>query len=214
MPKLGDMEARKILEKAGIPVVEERLAQTEGQALGYAKKLGYPVTLKISSKDIIHKTEFGLVKTDLRYPQEARKAYREILSSFRKHCPRCSRDGVIVQEYVKGYETVVGGSRDPQFGPFIMFGLGGIWVEAMKDVAFRVCPVSPRHAREMIQEIKGYRILKGFRGKPAGDLNALVSVILKASRLMLKNPRIKEMDMNPLFVKPRSAVAVDFRIMV
>lgn len=214
MPKLGEKETREILKKAGIPLVGEYTTRTEKEALSCAKRLGYPVAMKVSSKDIIHKTDFGLVKTDLRYPEEVRKAYREIIKNVKKHCPRARMDGVIVQHSVRGYETVVGGGRDPQFGPFIMFGLGGIWVEAMKDVSFRVCPVSREHALDMVKEIKGYRILKGFRGKPAGDIKALVSVILRASRLMMKTPRIKEMDINPLFVRPRGVMAVDFRIMV
>lgn len=214
MPKLGEKETREILKKAGIPLVEECISRKGKEAARCAGKLGYPVALKVSSRDIIHKTDFELVKTDLRYPEEVRKAFQEIMVNAKKHCPRARVDGVIIQHCVKGYETVVGGGRDPQFGPFIMFGLGGIWVEAMKDVSFRVCPVSREHALGMVKEIKGYRILRGFRGKPPGDLKSLVSVILKASRLMLKNPRIREMDINPLFVRPRGVTAVDFRIMV
>ncbi len=214
MPKLGEKETREILKKAGIPLVEECIARKGKEAVRCAGKLGYPVALKVSSRDIIHKTDFDLVKTDLRYPQEVEKAFAEIMVNAKKHCPRAQVEGVIVQPYIKGYETVVGGGRDPQFGPFIMFGLGGIWVEAMKDVSFRVCPVSREHALGMVKEIKGYRILRGFRGKPPGDLKSLVSVILKASRLMLKNSKIREMDINPLFVRPRGVTAVDFRIMV
>ncbi len=214
MPMLGEVEAREILRKAGIPLVRECTARTEKGAMGCAKRLGYPAALKVSSRDVIHKTDFGLVKTDLRHPQEVGRAYREIISNFRKHCRGCSMDGVIVQPCLEGYEAVVGGGRDPQFGPFIMFGLGGVWVEAMKDVSFRVCPVSREHALGMVKEIRGFRLLKGFRGKPAGDIKALVSVILKASRLMEKRPEIREMDINPLFVKPRGVTAVDFRIMV
>jgi acyl-CoA synthetase (NDP forming) len=214
MPKMGEGEARKILNKAGIPLVRECIAKTEKQALACARKLEYPVAMKVSSRDIIHKTDHGLVRTDIRYPHEAGKAFREIMASARKHYPRAGIDGIIVQPCLEGYEAVVGGGRDPQFGPFIMFGLGGIWVEAMKDVSFRVCPVSRGHAMEMVKEIRGYRLLKGFRGKPAGDIKALVSVILRASRLMLKNPGIREMDINPLFVRPRGVTAVDFRIMV
>lgn len=216
MPKLGEREAREILRKAGIPLVRECIAKTHGEAVKCANKLGYPVALKISSRDIIHKTDFGLVKTDLRYPQEVSKAFREIISSFKKHCKKCSMDGVTVQPCIKGYEAVVGGGRDPQFGPFIMFGLGGIWVEAMKDVSFRVCPVSREHALGMVKETRGYRLLKGFRGKPPGDMKALVSVIMKVSKLMMRNPRIREMDINPLFVRPEGegVSAVDFRIMV
>ncbi len=213
MLKLGEKETREILRKAGIPLVREYTARTEKEALACSRKLEYPVALKISSRDIIHKTDFGLVKTDLRYPQEVGKAFKEIMGNVKKHCPKARVEGVIVQPCVKGYETVVGASRDPQFGPFVMFGLGGIWVEVMKDVSFRVCPVSREHAREMVKEIKGFRLLRGFRGKPAGDIKALVSVILKVSRLMLRNPRIREMDINPLFVRPRGAVAVDSRIM-
>lgn len=216
MPKLGEKETREILRKAGIPLVRECTAKTEKEALECAGRLGYPVALKISSRDIIHKTDFGLVKTDLRYPEEARKAFREIMASAKKFRPDARVDGVIVQPCISGYETVVGGGRDPQFGPFVMFGLGGIWVEAMKDVSFRVCPVSRGHALGMVKEIRGFRILGGFRGKPPGDLDALVSVILKVSRLMLKSPGIKEMDINPLFVRPEGegVLAVDFRIMV
>lgn len=214
MPKLGERESREILEKAGIPLVREYTVRSPGEAVKSAGRLGYPVVLKISSRDIIHKTDYGLVNADLRYPEEVKKAFHGIMKNARKHCPKAGIDGVIVQPCVKGYETVIGGSRDPQFGPFVMFGLGGVWVEAMKDVSFRVCPVSREHALGMVKEIRGFRILKGFRGKPAGDLKALVSVILRVSLLMLKNPKIKEMDINPLFVKPRGVTAVDFRIIV
>lgn len=216
MPKLGEGEARKILRDAGIPLVREHTVRTAGEASGHARKLGYPVALKINSRDIIHKTDYGLVKTGLRYPHEVEKAFREIMANARRHCPKARVEGVIVQPCVEGYETIIGGSRDPQFGPFLMFGLGGIWVEAMKDVSFRVCPVSRAHAREMVEEIRGYTVLKGFRHSPRGDINSLVDAILKCSRLMLRNPRIRELDINPLFVRPRGrgVTAVDFRVIV
>ncbi len=200
---------RSILSKYKIPLVKQIQTKTKEQAVKAAEKLGYPVVLKVVSKSIIHKTEVGGVITGLKYKHEVEEAFDNITSNVKKH--RKTMQGILVQQMGSGYEIIIGGSKDPQFGPTLMFGLGGVWVEALQDIAFRVCPLTRKDALEMVQEIKGYKILRGFRGKPAGDLEALTNTILKCSKMMMEN-KIQEFDINPLFVQPKGVVAVDFRM--
>jgi acetyl-CoA synthetase (ADP-forming) len=146
---------------------------------------------------------------------EVRKAYDEILRKVRKQYPGAVVHGVSVQKMVRpGTEVIVGTSKDPQFGPVIMFGLGGIFVELLKDVSFRVIPVVRRDAQEMIDEIKGYPLLQGYRGKEPASISALVEIILKVSKLIEENSRIKELELNPIFAYRDKAVAVDARIIL
>ena len=209
MPNLSESSVRKILSKYKIPIVKQIPTKTREQAVKAAESLGYPVVLKVISKSVIHKTEVGGVITGLKYRHEVEQSFDRIVSSVKRH--RKTMQGVLVQQMGSGYEVIIGGNRDAQFGPTLMFGLGGVWVEALQDIALRVCPLSRKDALEMVQEIKGYKILKGFRGKPAGDLEALVNTILKCSKMMMEN-RIQEFDINPLFVQQKGVVAVDFRM--
>ncbi len=212
---LTEFESKKILRQVGIPVVEARLARDQKEVASLSQKVGFPVVLKIISPDVIHKTDSGGVKLGLKSVSEVRKAYNEILGSVRKQFPSAVVHGVSVQKMARpGTEVIIGTSKDPQFGPVIMFGLGGIFVEMLKDLSFRIIPVARRDAQEMIQEIKGYPLLRGYRGKEPASIPVLVDMILKISDLINKNPQIKELELNPVFAYKDRAVAVDARIIL
>lgn len=212
---LTEFESKIFLRQAGIPVVETKLARTSKEAVLISQKMGFPVALKINAPEIIHKSDSGGVKLSLNSASEVRAAYREIMDSVQKKYPDSLVLGVSVQKMAKpGTEVIVGTSKDPQFGPVIMFGLGGIFVEVLKDVSFRIIPLTRKDAKEMIEEIKGYPILKGYRGKPPADIPALVEIILKIADLIEKYPQIKELELNPILVYQRGALGVDARIIL
>jgi acyl-CoA synthetase (NDP forming) len=212
---LTEFESKRILSQAGIPVVETRLAKTQKEAVSLSRKMGFPVVLKISSPEVIHKSDLGGVKLSLNNAAEVKKAYDEILKKVKKQYPEAAVHGVSVQKMVRpGTEVIIGTSKDPQFGPVIMFGLGGIFVELLKDVSFRVIPVKGKDAQEMIEEIKGYPLLKGYRGKEPASITALVEIILKISKFIEQNSQVKELDLNPIFAYRDKAVAVDARIIL
>jgi acyl-CoA synthetase (NDP forming) len=212
---LTEFESKKILKQAGISVVETKLAKTQKEAVSLSRKMGFPVALKIASPDVIHKSDSGGVKLSLNNVTEVKKAYDEILKKVKKQYPRAVIHGVSVQKMARpGTEVIIGISKDPQFGPVIMFGLGGIFVELLKDVSFRVIPVERKDAQEMINEIKGYPILEGYRGKDPADISALVEIILKISKLIEENPQIKELELNPIFAYRDKAIAIDARIIL
>jgi acetyl-CoA synthetase (ADP-forming) len=212
---LTEFESKKILKQAGVPVIETRLAKTPKEAVAISQKMGFPVALKIASPDILHKSDSGGVRLSLNSASEVRNAYREILDGARKNYPSSSILGVSVQKMAKpGTEVIVGTSKDPQFGPVMMFGLGGIFVEVLKDVSFRIIPLNRKDAREMIEEIKGYPLLKGYRGKDPADIPALIEIILKISNLMELNPEIKELELNPILAYRKGALGVDARIIL
>lgn len=210
-PALSEFRCKQILESCGIPVTREGLAHSAEQAVGLARELGYPVVLKVQSAEIQHKTDAGAVALGLAGDEDVRAAYDAILASVAERAPGARVEGVLVQEMVSGgTEVIIGASKDPVFGPVVMFGLGGIFVEALGDVAFRVAPLSRRDALEMIQEIKGYRVLQGMRGRPPADVDAIVDAILRVSRLVVDlSDEIDELDINPLMVFPRGAKALD-----
>jgi len=212
---LTEVESKALLRKAGIPVVEARLARSKKEAVSISKEVGFPVVLKISSPDVIHKSDSGGVKLGLANATQVGKAYTEIVSSVKKAFPGAVIEGVSVQKMAPpGVEVIIGMSKDPQFGPVLMFGLGGILVEVLKDVSFRIVPVSERDAAEMIREIKGYPILEGYRGQKPASIPALEELIVKVSSFLEKNLQIKELDLNPVFAYPDKAVAVDARIIL
>ncbi len=164
---------------------------------------------------MVHKTDSGGVKLGLRSISEVKKAYNEILESVRKKYPRALIHGVSIQKMARpGTEVIIGTSKDPQFGPVIMFGVGGIFVEVLKDVSFRVIPVNRRDAQEMIREIKGFTLLEGYRVKEPANIPALVGMILKMSHVINENPQIREMELNPVFAYKDKALAVDARIIL
>ncbi|MBM4323253.1 MAG: acetyl-CoA synthetase [Deltaproteobacteria bacterium] len=212
---LTEFESKKFLKQAGIPVIETRLAKTPKEAVAISQKMGFPVALKIASPDIVHKSDSGGVKLSLKNVAEVKAAFKEIVIGAQKKNPSASIEGVSVQKMAKpGTEVIVGTSKDPQFGPVIMFGLGGIFVEVLKDVSFRIIPLSRKDALEMIEEIKGYPVLQGYRGKEPADISALVEIILKISKVMEQNPEIKELELNPIFAYKKGAMAVDARIIL
>jgi acetyl-CoA synthetase (ADP-forming) len=212
---LTEVESKELLKKTGIPIVEAKLARSNKEAVSLSKEMGFPVVLKISSPDVIHKSDSGGVKLGLANATQVGKAYNEIISSIKKTYPKAEIQGVSVQPMAPpGVEVIVGMSKDPQFGPVLMFGLGGILVEVLKDVSFRIVPVTERDAREMIKEIKGYPILEGYRGQKPASIPALEKLIVKVSQFVEKNPQIKELDLNPIFAYPDKAVAVDARIIL
>jgi acyl-CoA synthetase (NDP forming) len=212
---LTEFESKKILKQVGISVVETKMAKTQKEAVSFSQRMGFPVALKINSPDIVHKSDSGGVKLSLNNAAEVKKAYDEILRKVKKQHPEAAVHGVSVQKMIRpGTEVIIGTSKDPQFGPVIMFGLGGILVEILKDVSFRVIPVERKDAQEMIQEIKGFPLLQGYRGKEPASIPALVEMILKISKFIEENPQIKELDLNPIFAYRNKAVAVDARIVL
>ena len=212
---LTEFESKRILKGAGVPVVETKLARNQKEAVSLSQKIGFPVVLKIVSPDVVHKTDAGGVKIDLGNVTEVRKAYNEILTSVRKQYPHAVIHGISVQKMARpGIEVIIGTSQDPQFGPVILFGLGGLFVEVLRDVSFRIVPVGRRDAIEMIEEIKGYPLLKGYRGKEPVNLSVLVDMILKVSDLVRRNETIKELELNPVFAYKQGALAVDARILL
>jgi acetate---CoA ligase (ADP-forming) subunit beta len=212
---LTEIEAKQVIKEAGIFITETRLADSQKAAVAISKEIGYPVVLKIASPDITHKSDAGGVKTGLKDAQEVKKAYEDIMSSVAKKANNARIQGVTVQPMARpGVEVIIGMFKDPQFGPVIMFGLGGIFVEVLKDVAFRLIPIEKRDAAEMIEEIKGKALLNGYRGQEPVNKEALVDVILKVSAMVEKTPEIKELDLNPIFAYKDSAVAADARIVL
>jgi len=212
---LTEVESKELLSKAGIPVVETKLARSKKEAISISKEMSFPVVLKINSRDVIHKSDSGGVKLGLVNATQVGKAYSEIMSSIKRAYPEAQIEGISVQPMVPpGVEVIIGMSKDPQFGPVIMFGLGGILVEVLKDVSFRIVPVTERDAKEMIREIKGYPILEGYRGQKPASMPALEKLIVKVSQFVEKNIDIRELDLNPVFAYPDKAVAVDARIIL
>jgi len=204
-----------MLAKQGIPVVEARLARSKREAVAISREIGFPVVLKVISPDVVHKTDSGGVRLGLANATQVGRAYSEIVSSIRQAYPEARVQGVSVQRMApQGVEVIVGMSKDPQFGPVLMFGLGGILVEVLKDVSFRIVPVTKSDAGEMIREIKGYPILEGYRGQKPASIRALEELIVKVSEFVEKNPQIEELDLNPVFAYPDRAVAVDARIIL
>jgi acetyltransferase len=215
--ELGEMEAREILKAYGIRVPEAELARDIGEAKEIAKRIGYPLVLKIVSPNILHKTDVGGVRIGIGSEKELEEDYDEILFHVKKYIPDANIRGVLVQEFIKDKkEAIIGISEDPQFGPMIMFGLGGIYVEALKDVSFRIAPLNRQMAREMIDEIKTAKLLKGTRGEDPSDIESIIEIMLRVSQLVIDFPEIIEMDINPLFVKKQGegSIAGDARIRI
>jgi len=215
MKKLSQEKTEALLKRFKIPFPKRILAKNENQAALCAKKLGYPVVLKISSPDIIHKTDAGGILLELENEQEVRKGYQTIVKNAKKYMKKAKIDGVDVFQMIEPEtELIIGLKMDPQFGPVIMFGLGGIFVEVLKDVSFRLAPLTRKDAREMIKEIKGYKILEGIRGNKPANIKAIENMLMNVSNLVMKKPDIKELDINPLFAYNNKVVAGDVRILV
>jgi acyl-CoA synthetase (NDP forming) len=210
---LTEVEAKQLLVEAGLPVVEARLAKTREEAVAVAARLGYPVALKVVSAQISHKSDVGGVKLGLADAEAVGAAFDAITQSAAEAAPDATIDGVSVQRMAEpGIEVIAGMTTDPQFGPVLMFGLGGVLVEVLKDVAFRVLPITARDARQMVRDIQGFPLLQGFRGQEPADVDAIEALLLKLSAFIEANPEVAELDLNPVFAYPRGAVAVDARI--
>lgn len=212
---LNEVEAKRLLADADIPVTEAHLARTRAEAERLAAAIGYPVVLKVVSDDIPHKSDVGGVQLNLSDRDAVGAAYDRILDTVRARRPDARIDGVSVQRQASpGVEVIVGLTTDPQFGPVVMFGLGGVLVEVLQDVAFRVVPLTARDAREMIREVKGFALLQGYRGAPPADLGALEALLLKVSALAQRHPEIAELDLNPVFAYSNGVLAVDARVVL
>jgi acyl-CoA synthetase (NDP forming) len=212
---LTEIESKELLKNAGLHVVDTRLATSKEESISIAGQIGFPVALKVISPEITHKTDAGGVKLNLFTPEQVGKAYDDIVMSAKQYNPSAVIRGVSVQKMSPpGIEVIMGMSRDPQFGPVLMFGLGGILVEILKDVSFRIVPLTPRDAREMVREIKGYPLLMGYRGQAAADTAKLEGMLLKISAFMENAPDIQELDLNPVFAYADDVIAVDARVIL
>jgi acetyltransferase len=212
--KLQENHARDIAAACGIPLPQSILATDADEAVQAAEDIGYPVVMKISSEDILHKSDAGGVKVGLEDADQVRAAFEGILANARDYKEDASIDGVLVQETArKGTEIIIGVNRDPQFGPVVMFGLGGIYVELLKDVQFRVAPLTLDDARQMIRGIRSAQLLQGFRGEAPRDTDTIAEVLMRISQLANRYPEITECDLNPVMVYPREEglMAVDVR---
>jgi acetate---CoA ligase (ADP-forming) len=208
-------EAADVARAFGIPAPPCVLAENAEAAVKHAEEMGYPVVMKIVSPDILHKTDIGGVVLNITKPEQVKQAFADIMAKSRKAHPEAKIYGVSVDKMVqKGREMIIGMSRDPQFGPMVMFGLGGIYVNFLKDVAFRIAPMSERDADGIVKETKSYTLLKGIRGEPPADIAALKETILRISQLVTAYPEIAEMDINPILVYNEGAgcQALDVKI--
>lgn len=212
---LLETEAKAVCRDYGIPVTKSELATNEREAARLAEKIGFPVVLKILSPDIIHKSDVGGVMVNLKDEKEVRDSYQQIMKNVKNHNAKAKILGILVQEMApSSTEVIVGAIKDPQFGPALMFGLGGVFVEVLKDVTFRIAPVAADEAREMIGEVKAYPLLKGYRGSPPADIDAIVKIILATSKLVMEHQEVKELDLNPIMVYEKGAKIVDARIIL
>jgi acetate---CoA ligase (ADP-forming) subunit beta len=212
---LLEPEAKTICAEYGITVNKFSVATNEKEAVAQADKIGYPIVLKIVSEDIIHKSDAGGVKVNLKTAADVEAAYKTIMENAKKYKADARIAGVMVQEMApQGTEVIVGAVKDPQFGQTVMFGLGGIFVELLKDVNFRVAPLTEVDAKEMITQLKAFPLLNGYRGSKPADIQALIGVLCNVSKLIMEHPEIKELDLNPVMAYPNGTKTVDARIIL
>ncbi len=208
---LTEFESKKLLEEIGIAIPLQELTSTKEETVSASEKIGFPVVLKLIAEDIIHKSDTGAVKLNLKNSEEVKGGYDELMKI---HSDK--KKLISVQKMAKEpiTELIIGMTTDAQFGPALMFGIGGILVEILEDVSFRIAPIEEYDAKEMIKEIKGFPILDGYRGKPKADINAIIDVLMKISDLVTKHEEIYEMDLNPVFIYDKGLVCVDARIIL
>ena len=210
---LSEYDAKRLLSAWDIPTAKERLAHSEDEAAEYAREIGYPVAVKVNSPDIPHKTEAGAIKLGVGDESELRAAYREVMDNAAAYAPDARLDGALVSEMVtRGTEVIVGVSYDDQLGPVLLYGMGGVLVEVMRDVALRVCPITRLDAEEMVAQVRGSRLLQGFRGSPKADVSALVDALVQVSEFAVQlKGAVEGLDLNPLLVMPEGEgiVALD-----
>jgi acetyltransferase len=215
LPSLGEAETRPLLAAYGIPVVTGGFAKTAEDAGRLADQIGYPVVMKIVSPQILHKSDVGGIRLNLNQTQEVVEVYQDMMEQISLAVPEAILEGVLIEKMApKGQEVIVGMRRDPGFGPMMMFGMGGIFVELFKDVAFKVAPITRLDALDMIHSTKAGTLLAGYRGLPETDINAVVDMILRLSVLAMDYPQIGEIEINPLvvFAKGEGALALDGRV--
>ena len=199
----------------GIPYPRHALAKTAQQAASFAREIGFPVVLKVVSLDAVHKSDMGGVAVNLGSSEKVEAAFQQILERVKKHNPTAVIEGIlVVQQAPAGIEIIVGALDDPTFGPTVMFGLGGIFAEVLKDVTFRVAPLEQRDAEEMVREIKGFPMLSGVRGSAPSDIKAIVDLLLSVSQMVTDNPELKELDLNPVRVYENGLLALDARMLM
>ena len=208
---LTEFESKELLKEIGIPIPEQKLTKTKDETVSAAEKIGYPVVLKLMAEDVVHKSDTGAVKLNIKNKEELGSAFDDLMKIESK-----SEKKISVQKMEKEpiTELIIGMTTDPQFGPALMFGIGGILVELLEDVSFRIAPITEYDAREQISEIKGFPILDGYRGKPKADIDAIVETLLKISDLVVKHEEIYEMDLNPVFIYDDGLICVDARIIL
>lgn len=212
---LSEVEAKAMLAEFGVAVTDTRLAASVDEAVAIAGELGYPIALKVVADEITHKTDVGGVELGIADAEELRAAAQRIHEAVAAAAPGVAPAGLSVQPMAApGTEVILGITQDQQFGPVLMFGLGGVFVEVLKDVAFRVVPLEPRDASEMIREIQGFPVLEGFRGAEPADLAAIERMLLQLSEFAQAHPEVAELDLNPVFARADGAVAVDARIVL
>jgi acyl-CoA synthetase (NDP forming) len=212
---LLEPEAKTVCQESGIPVTRFEVAQDLDEAAKFAEEIGFPVVLKVISPSVIHKSDVGGVKLNLKTAHEVEAAYKTIHRDIEKKQPKAKIVGILVQEMApQSREVIVGAIKDDQFGPSVMFGLGGIFVEILKDVAFRITPVTTQEAERMITEIRAYPVLRGYRNQPPLDTNAIARTIVNVSELVTEHQQIQELDLNPIMVYEEGVKTVDARIIL
>jgi len=212
---LLEPEAKTICTEYCIPVTKYKVATSEQEAIDFSNQIGYPVVLKIVSPQIIHKSEAGGVKVNLKNDSEVKEEYNNIIKNAKKYNHNATITGILIQEMApQSTEVIIGAVKDPQFGQTLMFGLGGIFVELLKDVAFRIAPITEQDAFEMISSVKAYPLLKGYRNTPPADIKAITEILLATSKLVMTHPEIKEIDLNPIMAYEKGVKTVDARIIL
>jgi len=212
---LLEPEAKTLCRIYGLPVTKFKVAKNLSEVKQYAEEIGYPIVLKIVSPDILHKSDVGGVVINIRNEEELVQAYNRIMNNVKEKASNARIYGILVQEFAPpGREVIVGVAKDPQFKHVIMFGLGGIFVEILKDVTFRVLPITRDDAEAMIKEIRGYHVLVGYRGQPPADVQSIVDIMLRVSKLINDFPSISQLDLNPIIVYEKGAKIIDARIIL
>ncbi len=208
---LTEFESKNLLKEIGIPIPDQELAITKEETITTAKRIGFPVVLKLMAEDIVHKSDTGAVRLNIKNEDETAQAYDELMNIASQ-----SEKSISVQKMADEpiTELIIGMTTDAQFGPALMFGIGGILVELLEDVSFRIAPITEYDAREQIHEIKGFPILDGYRGKPKADIDAIVNTLLTISDFVTKYEEINEMDLNPVFIYEKGLICVDARIIL
>ncbi|NHJ02108.1 MAG: acetyl-CoA synthetase [Candidatus Heimdallarchaeota archaeon] len=207
-------ESKQILQQEGFPVNPTGFGRNLGEILSEAEKIGYPVVIKVSSEDIVHKSDVGGVVTGIRSSHDLENQFKIMEDTIKRKMPNAKIEGYIVEKEESGVELLVGSTYDPMFGPILAFGLGGIYVEVLKDVVFRLIPIEREDATEMISEIKAAKILDGIRGQPPINKKALIDLLLLTSEFIVNHTEIEELDLNPVFASEKGAVVVDARIIL